>query len=78
MKIGVPFAEVFNTLRSDRVVVVLPRELSLDETLGGQTLQGLDNFEIWNIEIFVFGKVVVFFGDQDSLCFRPSAPKCPV
>jgi len=70
MEMGVPFAEVFDALGSDSVVVVLPRELRLDETLGGQTLEGLDNFEVRNVEIFVFGEVVVFLGNQNTLYFK--------
>jgi len=62
-----PFAEVFNTLRSESVVIILPRELGLDEPLGRQTLKGLDNFEVRNIEIFMFGEVVVLFGNQNTL-----------
>jgi len=67
---GVPFAKVFNALWSDSVVVVLPRELGLDETLGSQTLEGLDNFEIRNVQIIVFGNVVVLLGNQNSLCSK--------
>ena len=72
---GVPFAEVFDTLGSNSVVVVLPRELGLDETLGGQTLEGLDNFEVRNVQIIMFRKVVVLLGNQNSLCSKLSVPK---
>ena len=75
---GLPFAEIFDALGSDSVVVVLPRELSLDEAFGCQTLKGLDNFEIWNVEVFMFREVVVLFGNQYTLCFAPSASECPV
>lgn len=73
----IPFTEVFDALRGDCVVVVLPRELSFDETLGGQTLQGLDDFEVRNIEIFVFWEVIVLFCYQDTLWFKLSALECP-
>ena len=74
---GIPFSEVFDTFRSDGVVVVLPRELGLDETLRCQTLEGFDDFEIWNVEIFVFWEIEVLFGNQYTLCSEPSASECP-
>lgn len=60
---GIPFTEVFDTFGSDSVVVVLPRELRLDEALGCQTLESFDDFEVRNVKIFVFGEVVVLFGN---------------
>lgn len=66
----IPFTEVFNTFRGEGVVVILPRELGLDEALGCQALEGLDNFEVWNVEIFMFREIVVLFGNQYSLCFK--------
>lgn len=38
-----PFAKVVETLNGQGVVVVLPRELGLEETAGGQGLAGLDD-----------------------------------
>lgn len=38
-----PLAEVGKTLLSQSVVVVLPRELGLDESLGGERLASLDD-----------------------------------
>ena len=73
----IPFTEVFDTLGGDSVVIVLPRELGLDETLGCQTLEGLDNFKVRNVEIFMFGEVVVLLGNQHSLYFKLSAPEYP-
>jgi len=62
-----PFTEVLDTLGCDGVVVVLPRELGLDETLGCQTLEGFDDFEIWNVEIFMFQEVVILLSNQYAL-----------
>ena len=58
---NIPFTKVFDTLRSNRVVVILPRELGLDEALGCQTLEGFDDFKVWNVQIIVFREVVVLF-----------------
>lgn len=38
-----PFAEVVETFAGQGVVVVLPRELGLEESAGGQGLAGLDD-----------------------------------
>lgn len=62
-----PFTEVVDTLGGEGIVVVLPRKLGLDETLGGQALQGLDDLEVGNIKFLVFGSIVVLFGDEDAL-----------
>jgi hypothetical protein len=45
----------------------LPRELSLDETLGGQRLHNLDDFKVRNVEISVLGKVIILRGDQSTV-----------
>lgn len=62
-----PLAEELNALGGEGVVVVLPRELGLDEALGGEALQGLDHLEVGHIELFVLGRIVVLFGDQNAL-----------
>lgn len=48
-----PFAEVVETLWGEGVVVVLPRELSLDKSTGGQRLTGLDNVKVAGIDLWV-------------------------
>jgi hypothetical protein len=45
----------------------LPRELGLNETLGGQRLHNLDDFEVGNIEIGVLGKVIILGGDKGTI-----------
>lgn len=62
-----PFAEELETLVGEGVVVVLPRELGLDEALGGQALHSLDNLEVGDIEILMLGRIEVLFGDQNTL-----------
>jgi hypothetical protein len=62
-----PFTEILNALWGENVVVPLPRELSLDESLGSQALEGLDDLEIGNIELFMLRRVEVFFSHQDTL-----------
>jgi hypothetical protein len=61
------FTEIINTLISESIVVPLPRELSLDETLGGQRLHNLDDFEVGDIEIGVLGKVIILRGDKGTI-----------
>jgi hypothetical protein len=60
-------AEVVNTLVGKRVVVVLPRELSLDITAGGQGLHSLDDLQVRDINVLVLGEVVVLGGDQNTV-----------
>ena len=62
-----PFAEVIETLGGESVVVVLPRELSLDIAAGGERLAGLNNEEVLGVNVVVLGEVVVLFGDEDTL-----------
>jgi hypothetical protein len=45
----------------------LPRELGLDETLGGQRLHDLDDFEVGNIEIGMLGKVEILRSDKGTI-----------
>ena len=63
-----PLAEVLDTLGGEDVVVPLPGELSLHETLGRKALHGLDDLEVGNIEFFVLRRVVVLLGYQNTLC----------
>lgn len=46
---------------------VLPRELCLDVTTGGQGLHGLDDEQVLDGDLGVLGEVVVLLGDEDSL-----------
>lgn len=48
-----PFAEVVETLWGEGVVVVLPRELSLDISTGGQRLTSLDNVKVTGVDVWV-------------------------
>jgi len=60
--------EVVQTLGGEGVVVPLPRELGLDESLGGQGLHGLDDLQVSDVgDIGVSGSVEVLLGDHDSL-----------
>jgi hypothetical protein len=61
--------EVVQTLGGEGVVVPLPRELGLDESLGGQGLHGLDDLQVSDVgDIGVSGSVEVLLSDHDSLC----------
>jgi len=62
-----PLAEVVKTLRSESVVVVLPRELSLDIAAGCERLAGLDDVEVLGVNVVVLGKVVVLLCDEHTL-----------
>ena len=63
-----PFSEVGETLVGEGVVVPLPRELGLDESLGSQGLHGLDDFEVSDLsEIRVGWSVEVLRSDKDTL-----------
>jgi len=55
-------SEVVQTLRGENVVVPLPRELSLDITLGGQALHGLDDLEVLDVGDVRVGRSVEFLG----------------
>jgi hypothetical protein len=63
-------AKVVDSLVGEGIVVVLPRELSLDITTGGQGLHSLDDLKVRDINFSVLGKVVVLGGDQDTICSR--------
>lgn len=65
-----PFTEVFNTLGGQNIIIPLPRELGLDQTLGGKALHGLDNFEIGNIEFFVLRRIEILLCDKNTLCYK--------
>ena len=62
-----PFAEVVETLGGQGVVVVLPRELSLDIAAGSQRLASLDDIEVLGVDVGVLGEVEVLRGDEDTL-----------
>jgi hypothetical protein len=62
-----PFAEVVETLGSESVVVVLPRELSLDVAAGSKRLAGLDNVEVLRVNVVVLWEVVVLLCNKDTL-----------
>jgi hypothetical protein len=61
-----PFAEVVETLWGESVVVVLPRELSLDVSTGGQRLASLDDEEVLGSNICVCAGIF-FLCDEDTL-----------
>ena len=62
-----PFTEVFYAFWGEDVVVPLPRELSLDETLGSQRLHNLDDFKVGNIEIDMLRSVVILRGNKSTV-----------
>lgn len=62
-----PLAEVVDALGGQRVVVVLPRELSLDITAGIERLASLDDEEVLGVDVVVLGEVVVLLGHEHSL-----------
>jgi hypothetical protein len=62
-----PLTEVLNTLVSQRVVVVLPRELSLDVASRGQRLHSLDDVKVLGVNILMLGLVEVLLGDNNTL-----------
>jgi hypothetical protein len=45
----------------------LPRELGLDQPLGGQGLHSLDDFEVRDINVGVLGKVIILGGDEGTI-----------
>lgn len=61
-------SEEVYTLVGQGVVVVLPRELSLDETLGGQGLQSLDHVQVLGVNLLVLWLVEVLLGHNNTLC----------
>jgi hypothetical protein len=62
-----PFAEVVETLRSESVVVVLPRELSLDVAAGGERLASLDDVEVLGVNVVMLWEVVVLLCNEHAL-----------
>lgn len=62
-------SKVVYTLVSQGVVVVLPRELSLDVTLGGQGLQGLDHVQVLGVNLLMLWLVEVLLSNNNTLCF---------
>jgi hypothetical protein len=61
------FSEVGESLIGEGVVVPLPRELGLDESLGGKGLHGLDDFEVSDGHVGVLGSVEVLGSNEDTL-----------
>ena len=64
-------AEVLDTGISQGVVVVLPRELGLDELLRVQGLESLDDLQVRDIDLVVLGGVEVLLGNQDTVWCIP-------
>lgn len=62
-----PLAKVVETLWSQGVVVVLPRELGLDISAGGEGLASLDDVQVLCVDVVVLWQVVVLLGDEDAL-----------
>lgn len=62
-----PLAEVVETLGGQGVVVVLPRELSLDIAAGGKRLARLDDKEVLGVDVGVLREVKVLLGHEDTL-----------
>jgi hypothetical protein len=58
---------MINAFVSEGVVIELPRELSLDESLGGQGLHGLDDFQVGHINFGVLGEVKVLGSNQGTV-----------
>lgn len=61
------FSEVGESLIGEGVVVPLPRELGLDESLGSEGLHGLDDFEVSDGHVGVLGSVKVLGSNEDTL-----------
>ena len=62
------FSEVGEPVVGQDVVVPLPRELSLDESLGSEGLHELDHLEVGHLgDVGVRRSVEVFGSDQDTL-----------
>ena len=61
------FTEIVNTLISEGVIVPLPRELSLDQTLGSQGLHNLDDFKVRDFKFSVLGSIVVLGGTKGTI-----------
>lgn len=62
-----PLAKVVETLWGEGVVVVLPRELGLDISAGGEGLASLDDVQVLCVDVVVLWQVVVLLGDEDTL-----------
>lgn len=62
-----PFPEVVEALGGQGVVVVLPRELSLDIAAGVEGLGSLDDEQVLGVDIGVLGEVEVLLRDEDAL-----------
>jgi hypothetical protein len=60
-------SEKFDACWCEYVVIPLPRELSLHETLRGQALHSFDDLQIRDIELFMLLGVEVFLSDENAL-----------
>jgi hypothetical protein len=72
------FTEIINTLIGKSIVIELPGELGLDETLGGQGLHGLDHFQVGHINFRMLGKVEVLSGDQSTIYIKQTISMRPM
>lgn len=60
-------SQILNTSVGQGVIVVLPRELSFDVTLGSQRLQSFDDIQVLGVDLIVLWLVEVLFGNNDTL-----------
>ena len=64
---NLPLSEVGETFVSQSVVVVLPRELSLDIATGRKRLAGLDDIEVFGVNIVVLWEIVILLRNENTL-----------
>jgi hypothetical protein len=62
-----PFTEVVETFWGEGVVVVLPRELSLNVATGGKGLASLNDVEVLGVNVVVLWEIVVLLCDEYTL-----------
>lgn len=60
-------SQILNTSVGQGIIVVLPRELSFDVTLGSQRLQSFDDIQVLGVDLIVLRLVEVLFGNNDTL-----------
>lgn len=56
-----PLAEVIETLWGEGVVVVLPGELSLDISTGGEGLKSLDHVEVLGVNLWMLWEIILLW-----------------
>ena len=66
--LNVPLTKILNTFGREDIIIPLPREAGLDEAFRSEALHCFDDFEVGDVEVFVFRCVVVFFSYEDALC----------